>query len=65
MKLIKRIRNKIQAATNFLLLNLAYFLGIGISSIIAKLAGKHFLEMKTKRTNWQKYTKSKNLKKMY
>jgi len=60
-----RARNTIQAIINFLFLNLAYFLGIGITSIIAKVVGKHFLEMEAKKTSWQKYSKSKDLKTMY
>ncbi|MBC8495463.1 hypothetical protein H8D36_04885 [archaeon] len=32
---------------NTVLLFIAYFIGVGITSIVAKIVGKNFLEMKT------------------
>ncbi len=63
--LIKKLSITIQESFSFILLSLAYFFGIGVTAIIAKTTGKHFLEMKAKKTSWQKHIESKDLKKMY
>jgi len=40
---------------NVILLGIVYFLGIGISAVIAKLTGKHFLDLgNTKKSQWHK-----------
>ena len=33
---------------NFVLLFFVYFIGVGLTSIIAKITGKHFLKLKSK-----------------
>ncbi len=39
---------------NSILLSAVYIIGVGITSIIAKLSGKHFLDMKLrKETYWE------------
>jgi ABC-type uncharacterized transport system permease subunit len=43
----------------------AYILGIGPTSIIAKLFRKQFLNSSSKKTSWRKPTGSIYLKKMY
>lgn len=45
---------------NTFLLSLAYFIGIGITSIIAKFSGKHFLEKKFRQNT---YWEGSNIKK--
>ena len=40
---------------NFILLLPVYFLGVGITSIIAKLLGKHFLSTKKGNSTWTKH----------
>ena len=44
----------INNVVNFFLLLIVYVLGIGLVSIISKLSGKHFLDIKkeNKKTNW-------------
>ncbi len=46
-----------------------YFLGIGLSAVIAKIVGKKFLNKKHKNSNWQKIEIKSNtqasLEKMY
>jgi hypothetical protein len=37
---------KIKNAVNFIVLSVVYFLGVGLTSIFAKIAGKHFLGLK-------------------
>jgi len=45
---------------NFVLLCIVYFIGVGITSIIVKISGKHFLDMKTKKYSyWVKLNLSK------
>lgn len=46
---------------NFLLLLIVYFLGIGPVSIVMKLFGKHFLELKkqNKTSNWHEHKVTK------
>jgi large-conductance mechanosensitive channel len=46
---------------NFILLSIVYFVGIGPTSIVAKISGKHFLDLKKKKTD-SYYTK-KDIKK--
>jgi cytochrome c biogenesis protein CcdA len=47
---------KIATLVNTTLLLIVYLLGTGVTAIIAKIFGKHFLEMKThkKKTYWEK-----------
>lgn len=48
-------RRSLTFIVNTILLLIVYFIGIGITSIIAKLLGKHFLETKSsdkKETYW-------------
>jgi hypothetical protein len=44
----------VTSVTNFILLLPVYFIGVGITSIIAKITGKHFLNLKksNKKTYW-------------
>lgn len=37
---------------NFILLFFVYFIGIGIVSIIGKLFGKHFMDLKFSSSSW-------------
>jgi hypothetical protein len=52
-----------------LTLYIIYFLGIGLSAIIAKIFGKKFLDKSSDNSNWQKINKKQltkqNLEKMY
>ena len=53
---------------NFFLLLVAYIVGIGLVSVISKLAGKHFLELKkqNKSSNWHEHNVTKQpLEKYY
>ena len=65
MKIFQKISQKVQIFTNFILLHIIYFLGIGISAVIAKIVGKNFLEMNPKKSSWEKYSQSNDLKTMY
>lgn len=37
---------------NFVLLLLVYITGVGIVSVISKISGKHFLDLKSKGPSW-------------
>lgn len=53
---------------NFILLSLTYFISIGIVSIIMKLSGKRFLDVKkqNKTSNWHEHKLTKQpLEKYY
>ncbi len=47
---------------NSILLSIVYFIGVGITSIIAKITKKHFLEMKIKKSQ-KTYWSNLDLKK--
>lgn len=53
---------------NFILLAFVYVFGIGLVSVVAKICGKHFLELKKhgKKSNWQEHKVTKEpLEKYY
>lgn len=53
----KMFGEDIASIVNFFLLTFVYFLGVGITSIFAKILRKHFLELnfnKKSRTYWSK-----------
>lgn len=37
---------------NFILLFIVYFIGIGVVSVVSKLLGKHFLDLKNSGSSW-------------
>ena len=47
---------------NTLLLLVVYLIGVGLTSIIARIAGKRFLDMKLKKGNHDSYWKGLDLK---
>lgn len=55
--ILEPIAKAISSVVNLVLLFIVYFIGIGIVSIIMKLFGKHFLELKkqNKSSNWQEH----------
>ena len=64
----RNFSNVITNVINFVLLLVVYFIGIGIVSVISKLSGRHFLELKkqNKSSNWHEHKVSKQpLEKYY
>ncbi|MEK6925715.1 MAG: hypothetical protein AABW50_00390 [Nanoarchaeota archaeon] len=58
----KRFGESIAAVVNSLLLSLVYFIGVGGTSIIAKLSRKHFLDLKLeepRKSYWEELNLSK------
>jgi hypothetical protein len=58
----KDFGNNISIIVNSVLLLIVYILGVGITSLIAKIFGKHFLEMKLSKKE-KTYWSDLNLKK--
>jgi len=52
----------ITAIVNAILLTLVYVIGVGLTAIVAKIFGKHFMDVK-KQKNIKTYWKELNLKK--
>lgn len=52
--LLEPIAKVVSFVVNFALLFIVYFIGIGLTSMVAKLFGKHFLDIKkqNKKSNW-------------
>lgn len=59
--ILEPIAKAISSVVNLVLLFIVYFIGIGIVSIIMKLFGKHFLELKkqNKSSNWHEHNLTK------
>ena len=58
---VKEFGTGISTTVNTVLLSIVYIIGVGLTSIFAKIFGKHFLEIK--RTKTKTYWKDLNLKK--
>ena len=64
----KNFGHAITQIINFFLLLVVYFIGIGPVSVISRLSGKHFLELKkqNKPSNWHEHKVAKQpLEKYY
>lgn len=64
-KYLRILLTYIQRLTEKILLTFLYFVGIGITSIIAKLVRKKFLKLQVKNSAWEKPSGNKNLETMY
>lgn len=49
---MKSFSNNISIIINFLLLSIVYLMGVGFTSIVAKIFGKHFLDIKKKKDSY-------------
>ncbi len=58
-------QKKVNFIINFIFLHFAYYIGIGITSIIAKIIGKIFLNIRNDQTSWHKINRKQSLKRMY
>lgn len=65
MVLLIKLSKIIQTTTNKILLHILYLLGIGMTSLLAKLTGKRFLNIFPKSSTWEKPTKNESLERMY
>ena len=58
----------ISTIVNAILLTIVYFIGVGLTSIVAKIVGKHFMETKvekSKKSYWKEYNLEKEPKDNY
>lgn len=66
---IKEIKNQIKKRVDKLIENIAlhiiYFVGIGLTAIVAKIVGNKFLTKEHTQSSWKKYKISKNITKMF
>ena len=50
---------------SFIVLHIAYIIGIGITAMVAKILGKYFLIKDPLTTSWQKRNHNKSTETMY
>lgn len=63
---MKKIKQKMALIVNFVLLSVVYFLGIGLTSLMAKVFGKSFLFGKNKKqSNFVVFKKADGLERMF
>lgn len=63
---MKKIQQKMASIFNFILLSAVYLVGVGITSIIARVFGKNFLIDKNKRkSNFVTFKKTNDLERMF
>lgn len=64
--MIDKIKQKFALVTNFILLSIVYFVGIGLTSISARTFGKSFLFSKSKKqSNFVPFKKTNTLERMF
>jgi len=49
---VESFGDNISTVINFILLSIVYLIGVGLTSITAKIFGKHFLDMKKKKNSY-------------
>lgn len=63
---MNKIKQKLALIANFILLSIAYFVGVGFTSIAARIFGKRFLFGKNKKqSNFVVFQKTNNLERMF
>ena len=65
MVILKKISQKINNFVNIIILHVIYYLGIGTTSLVSKIARKNFLNISSKKPTWQNPTGSNKEEKMY
>lgn len=63
---MKKIKQKLASVTNFILLSIVYFLGIGSTSLVAKVFNKSFLFSKNKKqSSFVPFKENSSLERMF
>jgi len=63
---MNKIKQKLALVANFVLLSIVYFLGIGFTSLMAKIFGKSFLFNKNKKqSSFIAFKETHNLERMF
>lgn len=65
MNCINLYSRLIQRVTAIMFLHAAYFLGIGVVSVLGRMFGTRFLDEIPTKTNWKKPTGSEEMERMY
>lgn len=64
-KIWHRFQSVSKIVFHWIFLHLAYFFGVGVTSVVAKIFGKHFLNTAPTNSTWQKRNQDQTLKTMY
>lgn len=65
MKIFKKIKSVVDQIIENFALNFIFILGVGITTLVAKIFLKNFLQKKHFFTSWKRYSSSNQLRKMY
>lgn len=65
MDILKKISQKINNVISKVILYAIYYLGIGTTSLVSKIAKKNFLNLNPQKSNWETPTGSNKKEKMY
>lgn len=63
--LFKKLQKKFVSLLNLLVSSIFYFLGIGLTKLVASLFGKNFIEETFETSAWKKKIKKINLEKKF
>jgi hypothetical protein len=64
-KIWHKFSEKSRLISSFIFLHIAYYIGIGITSVIAKISGKHFLDSSLENSTWVKRNENNEIDRMY
>jgi hypothetical protein len=64
-RLWNRVLTSSRKITNVIFLHGMYFFGIGPTSLVAKLIGKHFLSLDNTNSTWQKIQNTNDVDSMF
>lgn len=65
-KYMKKLRQRLALVVNFILLSVIYFIGVGITSLTAKIFGKSFLSNKNKKqSSFVAFKETRSLESMF
>lgn len=65
MDTLKKLSGKLKDFNQLVFLNLIYFIGIGLTSLIARVAGHKFITVVMSKSTWTKYRRLGKLEEMY
>lgn len=62
----QKMEKMVSAIINFIALTSVYFIGIGLTSVVAKIVGQKFLKTNQTKSTWKKIERGKiQMEKMY
>jgi cytochrome c biogenesis protein CcdA len=54
-----------KSLTSWILLTVVYYIGVGVTSLVAKVSGKRFLHQEKRESSWNKHTSTNTFRSMY